>query len=183
MQDNRTYKMNGSTYIGEPPKGFLPKENKSEQIREARETAEEKHEVANVREQNKRKDSIKYDAAYISYISSGESAAVFITRDVASAVPTSGKWIDVINSDGYKRRDNRWIFKNFTVEIFPRKIRPQYPEHISDEDKKYITWKTAHKDIEAQRRSGVRGDIFIICPRLVKNGKKWEYEIVDVEKI
>ena len=38
----------------------------------------------------------QHDAEYISYIESGESAAVFIVRDIVNSIDTTGKWIDVI---------------------------------------------------------------------------------------
>lgn len=114
---------------------------------------------------------IKYDAAYISYVENGESAAVFIARDIAKDVPTGGMWIDVISIDGYKRDNGRWDFKSFCIELFPRKTHPVYPENASDEDKKYITWQTAHKDIKAQRKQGYKGKKYKIIPKLVNRNK------------
>ena len=135
------------------------------------------------------KENSKYDTANISYVENGESAAVFITRDIAQEVPTDKRWIDVISLDGYKRSDGRWVFNMFTVEMFPRKLRPKYPDNISDEDKKYITWKTAHEDIENQRRNGVKGTKYSIWPKLVDRNQakgkkpKWEYEIVEAKRL
>ena len=43
----------------------------------------------------------KYYAEYIRYIESGESAAVFIVRDIVKAVNTSGKWIDIVSMNAY----------------------------------------------------------------------------------
>jgi len=117
------------------------------------------------------KKKIKYDAAYISYVKNGESAAVFITRDLASEVPTSGMWVDVVSADKKGRKDDRWDFNYFIVELFPRKTKPVYPENASDDEKKYITWQTAHKDIEAQRKRGYHGAKYKICPRLVNRNK------------
>lgn len=135
------------------------------------------------------KEKTKYDAAYISYVENGESAAVFITRDVAQEVSTARQWIDVISSDGQKRSDGRWVFNKFTVELFPRILSPKYPENVSDADKKYITWKTAHEDIENQRRNGVKGIKYSIWPKLIDRNQgtgkkpKWEYEILKVKKL
>lgn len=84
------------------------------------------------------KKKIKYDAAYISYVKNGESAAVFITRDLAIEVPTGGMWVDVISADKKGRKDDRWDFNYFIVELFPRKTKPVYPENASDDEKKYI---------------------------------------------
>ncbi|MCQ2430987.1 MAG: Gfo/Idh/MocA family oxidoreductase, partial [Clostridia bacterium] len=44
----------------------------------------------------------------------------------------------------------------FEVELFPRKTNPVYPEHASDEDKKYITWQTAHNDIDMLREKAIK---------------------------
>lgn len=120
----------------------------------------------------------KYDPEYISYVENGESAAVFITRDVVRAIDTSGKWVDVLSTSGYKNNQGRWDFSEFTVELFPRKTRPVYPEYASEDDKKYITWQTAHKDISALRASGYKGTKFKICPKLV-NKNKGKYRTIE----
>ena len=39
---------------------------------------------------------IKYSPEYISYLANGDSAAVFITRDIVKSINTKDKWIDVI---------------------------------------------------------------------------------------
>ena len=113
----------------------------------------------------------KYDAAYISYVENGESAAVFITRDIAKEVPTRNMWVDVISADKKRRSDGRWDFKSFTVELFPRRTNPIYPKDASDDEKKYITWKTAHKDIDDQRKTGFQGQKYRICPILINRNK------------
>lgn len=118
-----------------------------------------------------KKKKIKYDAEYISYIKNGESAAVFITRDLALGIPTSGMWVDVVFAAKKERKDDRWDFNYFIVELFPRKIKPVYPKNASADDKKYITWQTAHKDIDEQRKQGYHGKIYKICPRLVNRNK------------
>lgn len=117
------------------------------------------------------KKKIKYDVAYISYVKNGESAAVFITRDLATEVPTGGMWVDVVSAEKRCRKDDRWDFNYFIVELFPRKTKPVYPENASDGEKKYITWQTAHKDIEAQRKQGYHGAKYKIYPRLVNRNK------------
>ena len=114
---------------------------------------------------------IKYSAEYISYLNNGESAAVFIARDIAVNVPTAGKWIDVISDDTKGRRDGRWDFNYIIVELFPRKTTPIYPEWASEEDRKYITWQTAHKDIDKLRSSGYHGPRYKIIPQLVDRNK------------
>lgn len=123
--------------------------------------------------QNKNPNKIKYDSAYISYVTNGDSAAIFIVRDIVRSIDTSGMWIDVLNTSGYKNNYDKWDFSNITVELFPRKTRPVYPEYASTEDKKYITWKTANEDIAKQRSHGYKGQKFTICPKLVnKNQRK-----------
>ena len=125
-------------------------------------------------DQNKK---IKYDADYISYIEKGESAAVFITRDLAVDVPTDAMWVDVLSIDGKKLNNGRWDFKSFTVELFPRETKPVYPKEASDADKKYITWQTAHKDIDIQRGRGYKGIKYEVFPKLV-NRNKGKYKII-----
>ena len=120
---------------------------------------------------NETKKKIKYDAEYISYVANGDSAAVFITRDIVESINTQGKWIDVSNIVDAEKYEyefdekyfSRWDFKSFDVELFPRKIQPVYPENISDEHKKYITWQTSQKDIASQRQAGYVGTKFRIC--------------------
>ena len=60
---------------------------------------------------------------------------------------------------------------------------------ISDEDKKYITWQTAHDDISEQRRCGYNGTRFRICPKLVNRNRgknrepKWDYDILSIKRL
>ena len=112
-------------------------------------------------------NKIKYDSAYISYVEHGDSAAVFIVRDIVKSIDTSGMWIDVLNTSGYKNNYGKWDFSSITIELFPRKTKPIYPQYASTEDKKYITWKTANEDIAKQRLQGYRGKKFIIYSKLV----------------
>lgn len=107
-----------------------------------------------------KKEKIKYDSKYIAYVESGESAAVFVARDIAKDLDTSGKWIDIIYHDGYKNSENKWIFETIKLELFPRKTNPIYPKCLSDEDKKYITWEAAHKDISELRNKNYHGPKF-----------------------
>ena len=135
------------------------------------------------------KEKIKYDAEYISYVENGESAAVFITRDVVKSIKTKGKWVDVLTVDGekieaiffddkrQKRIDRRWDFKSFSVELFPRKTQPVYPAYATDDEIKYITWQTAHADIRNLRQKGYKGVKFEIFPKLV-NLNEGKYEVI-----
>ena len=42
----------------------------------------------------KNENKIKYDSEYISYVEHGDSAAVFIVRDLVKNIDTSKMWID-----------------------------------------------------------------------------------------
>lgn len=199
-QEKRYYRMNGSTYYGVPPSGYLPRPDNITSIKPKKSTVPKSANV-DKRPTITAKSKFKYDAAYISYVENGEFAAVFITRDVAQDVLTRGRWIDVISlkgqkklidvidRNGQKHQEFRWDFDYFIVELFLRKLRPKYPDNISDEDKKYITWKTAHEDIENQRRNGVNGAKYLIGPKLVNRNQgigkkpKWEYEILKIKKL
>ena len=147
----KTYYIGGKPYYGIPPKEYKvsPKASVKPSVKSQSDSKTPTSKHVKLQYNNSK---ILYDASYISYVANGESAAVFITRDIAKNVPTVGKWIDVILSDGHKNKHDRWDFKQYTVEIFPRYKTPVYPKNASDEDKKYITWKTAHEDIEEQRR-------------------------------
>lgn len=134
-------------------------------------------------------DKIKYDAEYISYVESGESAAVFVTRDIVRSIDTTGMWIDITELDGYKNKNGRWEYEYYICELFPRKRRPVYPKDISEEDKKYITWQTAHTDICEQREAGYRGTRFRVCPKLVNRNRgtnrkpRWDYDILSIKRL
>lgn len=104
----------------------------------------------------------KNDPEYISYLQNGDSAAVFIVRDIVKSVNTSGMWIDILSTSGGKNEYGKWDFSSITIELFPRKIKPVYPEYSSIADKKYITWKTANEDISKQRKKGYKGKRFVI---------------------
>ncbi len=112
------------------------------------------------------KSKIIRDAKYISYLENGESAAVMIARDHADEINTKGKWIKASEVNG-KKKDGRWIIKSFVIELFPRITNPKYPEHASEEEIKYITWKTATDDIEVQEKKGYKGPKFKIYSRLI----------------
>lgn len=116
-------------------------------------------------------NKIRYSSEYISYVEHGDSAAVFIVRDIVRTIDTTGTWIDVIETLGNKNEYGKWDFSSIEIELFPRKIKPNYSECSSDEDKKYITWETANKDITQQRSNGYRGKKYIICLKLVNKNK------------
>ena len=116
---------------------------------------------------------VKYGAEYISYLESGESAAVIITRDIVNSINTANKWIDVLELHTYNTHGQR-AFYYFIVEVFDRKIKPSYPKQANIEDKKYITWKTANQDIEEQRNKGVNGPKYLVLSNL-NNKNKGKY--------
>ncbi|MEQ8156134.1 MAG: hypothetical protein ABRQ25_14810 [Clostridiaceae bacterium] len=137
-------------------------------------------------EKIKKAAGIEYDPEYINYIESGESAAVFITRDIVKSIDTSNKWIDVIDLSVYEKH-NRRAFNYIIVELFNRKINPQYPKHHGNNEeefikklKKYITWKTAYEDIQNQRSKKVSGPKYLILTHLFnKNKGKGYWKIVN----
>lgn len=114
--------------------------------------------------QNKKK---YYLPDYILYCKRGYSAAVFIVKDIAKSINTSGMWIDILNASGSTNKYNQWDFSSIKIELFPRKIRPKYPKNATTADKKYITWKTATEDIAKQRTQNYKGDKFIVRPKLI----------------
>lgn len=169
MDKKVTYYMGGKPYYGVPP---VKIEKKSEENR----ITTNQIQFSNIHQKSKKR--LKYDPAYIAYVENGESAAVFITRDIAKDIPTAGKWIDVVEcAHEGSFGDGGWDFKYIKVELFPRKIKPEYPEDATDEEKKYITWKTAHLDIGEQKKAGVHGPRYQIIPKLI-NRNKGKYKIV-----
>lgn len=120
----------------------------------------------------KKKSKIKYSAEYINYIKSGESAAVFIVRDICDSIDTSGYWIDILDAPIISRTFDKWNFDRIDIELFPRKINPVYNSRMSDKEKKYVTWETAKRDIEQQRRNGFVGNKYRIVPKLYNKNKK-----------
>lgn len=124
----------------------------------------------------------KKDKEYMDYINSGESMAVYIVRDMVKAVDTRGKWIDVISLSMYYKKEKpnfNWI----VVELFPRKIHPQYEKNATEDYNRYLTWLTAHKDISIQRKKGFEGIKFLVLCRLYnKNRGMFEKRKVCVKK-
>ena len=67
------------------------------------------------------------------------------------------------------------------MELFPRKIKPKYD---TDPDyNRYLTWLTAHEDIEKQRDSGFHGEKFLVlCDLYDKNKNKFTTHTVIAKK-
>ena len=118
----------------------------------------------------KKNQSWRHDAEYIRYVESGESAAVFVVRDVVQAVNTSGKWISIVSMNSRIEEPNGWAFDWIVCELFPRKIQPEYIGEDTDYNR-YITWKTAQLDIAQQRSKGYSGPKFLVLCRLINHNK------------
>lgn len=123
-------------------------------------------------------EKVKFSAEYINYIKNGDSAVVFITRDIVKSINTNGKWIDVLDSeDGEEiftdegEARYRWDFDGFIVELFPRKTKPDYSNAQCDWEIKYITWATATKDIAEWRKKGYKGQKFKVRLKLVNENE------------
>ena len=122
-----------------------------------------------------KKNDWKHDTEYIRYIESGESAAVFVVRDLVNSINTSDMWVDVISLSTYHKRGagNSHAFNWIIVELFPRKMIPKYVGKDSAYNK-YLTWLTAHEDIEEQRRAGFHGEKYLVlCDLFDKNKNKF----------
>ena len=127
----------------------------------------------------------KYNEEFIEYFNGYESASVFIVRELVKSINTRNKWVDVLSIIGYETSGGRWFLPEIRVEIFPRKIQPKYepyPKDATEAEKlrinihnNYLTWETAHKDIDNQRAAGFIGKKFEICTKLVnKNSGKFK---------
>lgn len=98
---------------------------------------------------------------YREYAMTDEAAAVYFVRDVVNAINTRGKWIDVTFTDRYAVGfDKKPAFKKVIVELFNRKILPQYPEGADRDLKRAITWEVSHRDIKNQKCKGISGPQF-----------------------
>lgn len=113
----------------------------------------------------------KYDDEYIAYIASGESAAVFIIRDVCKSIDTTGFWIDITNMSAHKNDNDKWEFDFIDCELLPRITKPDYTNCITDDDKKYVTWLTAKNDISIHRKRGYKGKKYKVVPILFNSNK------------
>ena len=115
----------------------------------------------------------RQDKDYLDYIDSGESAAVYIVKNIVKSLDTKNMWVDVVSMNTYyKRGSGNIAFNWIIVELFPRKIKPKYD---TDPDyNRYLTWLTAHEAIEKQRDSGFHGEKFLVlCELHDKNKNKF----------
>lgn len=121
----------------------------------------------------------RQDKNYHDYIDSGESAAVYIVKNIVKSLDTKNMWVDVVSLSTYcKRGSGNIAFNWIIVELFPRKIKPKYG---TDPDyNRYLTCLTAHEDMEKQRDSGFHGEKFLVlCDLYDKNknksiGNRWK---------
>ena len=117
----------------------------------------------------------KHDSEYISYVESGESAAVFIVRDIVNSINTKGKWVDIISVSTYfkKGAEDRHAFNWIIAELFPRKMTPKY-DSLDAAHNRYLTWITANEDIANQREAGFCGEKYLVlCNLFNKNKNKF----------
>ena len=124
----------------------------------------------------------RQDKDYLDYIDSGESAAVYIVKNIVKSLDTKNMWVDVVSINTYyKRGSGNIAFNWIVVELFPRKIKPKYD---TDPDyNRYLTWLTAHEDIEKQRDSGFHGEKFLVlCDLYDKNKNKFTTHTVIAKK-
>lgn len=124
------------------------------------------------------------DDKYWEYVKSGEAAVVSITKKFVKSIDSSDKWIDVIEQRrNFDINEEFWSFSIFIIELFSRKQKPNYLDACSEEEKKYITWKTAHEDIDEQRLQGIKGIRYKICLKAInKNKGKFYYKKVVFNK-
>lgn len=124
----------------------------------------------------------RQDKDYLDYIDSGESAAVYIVKNIVKSLDTKNMWVDVVSLSTYCKRGSRNIAFNWIiVELFPRKIKPKYD---TDPDyNRYLTQLTAHEAIEKQRDSGFHGEKFLVlCELHDKNKNKFTTHTVIAKK-
>ena len=123
---------------------------------------------SNNNDERRRRKKI-HDSEYIAYCEHGDSAAVFIMRDIQNKVNVGNMWIDILSTKKRSSHINNkyWHdFEWFVVELFPKKLFPDYSPAMSDDDKRYETWKTAKIDVSQQRRSGFKGRKYIVYPHI-----------------
>lgn len=118
---------------------------------------------------------------YKDYLNSTEALAVYIVKAYVNDIDTNNKWIDIISSDSWEHKSGKMAFNYLIVEIFDKKIFPNYP--IKDDQMneyeyrqicKALTWKVSHEDVSFQRQIGIKGHLFLIITQVYnKNrGKK-----------
>lgn len=105
-----------------------------------------------------------HDDAFISYYETGEAEAVYIVRDLAKDVDTTGKWIDVVSASTFGTDCEKIGFNRIIVELFPRITRPDYGDDVYEN--RYLCWHAAHKDIALHRSKNHHGEKFLVLCKL-----------------
>lgn len=97
---------------------------------------------------------------------------MFIVRDLVGEIDTRGKWVDVISLSTYSKRNSEYrkAFNWIIVELFPRRLTPEYDKKDSAHNK-YLTWVVAHEDIEYQRQAGYQGEKYVVLCNLYNRNK------------
>jgi len=137
----------------------------------------------------KRNDKAKYSDDEISRARYIDSKAKFIARDriADTVIDTKGKWIAVNDYTATERRDRKGRgnvdFDYVDVEVFDKKIIPEYSDNMSEDEKHQLTYDTAEKDIDRQRRKGAKGPEYRYKTKLVEKNGKQEYEVKSVTRI
>lgn len=105
---------------------------------------------------------------YLQYASTDEAFAVLFVKKYLKAA--KGKWIHIVEiHDSHYFEASNLEFRAVLCELFDRKMRPSYPNRADYENEwlyrqavRAITWETAHRDIEKQQNSGIKGTRYII---------------------
>lgn len=102
---------------------------------------------------------------YREYATTEEAFAVLFIREHLQKA--QGHWIDITDSRQYEMSDNNLHFRYVHGNLFKRILQPKYPskseftfngkfdEWIYTQVVRAITWDTAHKDIEQQKKKGL----------------------------
>ncbi|MHC1653251.1 hypothetical protein ACODUL_08170 [Stenotrophomonas maltophilia] len=107
---------------------------------------------------------------YLEYASSEEAFAVlFVKRYLPEA---RGYWIDPEDFRRYEKSSNNLHFRYVIGALYRRLELPKYPSKVEFiingvfNERRYlticraITWEAAHRDMDQQRSSGIRGSKF-----------------------
>ncbi|MGF1836775.1 hypothetical protein [Photobacterium sanguinicancri] len=109
---------------------------------------------------------------YLEYAGTEEALAVlFVKKNINKA---KGYWVDISDCRRYDMSKDDLHFRFVNGGLYKRKIKPQYPPKSAFtvngkfEEREYylairaITWETAHRDIELQKRKRVKAVNFKI---------------------
>ncbi len=111
---------------------------------------------------------------YKEYSSSLKSLAIlFVKKELNQA---KSCWIDIVDFESYDSTCVESLeFRSVICGLYKKKLKPVYPpkskfifngkfnEYDYVTTMRYITWETAHRDIEKQKKSGVLCRKYEIC--------------------